>query len=85
LTNSSYKLLVELTAGETVSTLTTSRDLRALVDARLLQPIGQTRGRYYLGEPKLLAERHRIQAERAPRESGDPFELATGQLRLALG
>jgi Fic family protein len=82
LTHSTYKTLVDLTAGETVSTLTTSRDLRALVDAKLLQPIGQTRGRYYLGEPSLLAERRRIQAGRAPKETSDPFELATGQLSL---
>jgi Fic family protein len=84
LTNSTYKTLVELTAGETVSTLTTSRDLRVLVDAKLLQPIGQTRGRYYVGEPTLLAERKRIQAGRAPRETSDPFELASSQLSLAL-
>ena len=84
LTHSTYKRLVDLTAGEKVSTLTTSRDLRALVDARLLQPIGQTRGRYYVGEPNLLAERKRIQAERAPKETSDPFELASGQLSLAV-
>jgi Fic family protein len=84
LTHSTYRMLVELTAGETVSTLTTSRDLRALVDAKLLQPIGQTRGRYYVGEPNLRAERTRIQAGRAPKQTSDPFELATGQLSLAL-
>jgi Fic family protein len=84
LTHSTYKMLVDLTAGETVSTLTTSRDLRALVDAKLLQPIGQTRGRYYVGEPLLIAERRRIQAGRAPKETSDPFELATGQLSLSL-
>jgi Fic family protein len=84
LTNSTYKTLVELTAGETVSTLTTSRDLRALANARLLQPIGQTRGRYYVGEPSLLTARERIQAGRAPKETNDPFELASGQLTLAL-
>jgi Fic family protein len=82
LTHSTYKTLVDLTAGETVSTLTTSRDLRALVDAKLLQPIGQTRGRYYLGEPSLLAERRRVQAGRTPKETNDPFEMATGQLSL---
>ncbi|HTA06564.1 MAG TPA: Fic family protein [Solirubrobacteraceae bacterium] len=84
LTHSTYKMLVDLTAGETVSTLTTSRDLRALVDAKLLQPIGQTRGRYYVGEPLLIAERRRIQAGRAPKDTSDPFELATGQLSLSL-
>jgi Fic family protein len=84
LTHSTYKRLVELTAGETVSTLTASRDLRALVDAKLLQPIGQTRGRYYVGEANLRAERKRIQAERAPKETSDPFRLAAAQLSLTL-
>ncbi|HEY4895170.1 MAG TPA: Fic family protein [Solirubrobacteraceae bacterium] len=84
LTHSTYKMLVELTAGETVSSLTTSRDLRALVDSKLLQPIGQTRGRYYVGEPRLRAERTRIQASRAPKDTSDPFDLATAQLSLTL-
>ena len=85
LTHSTYKTIVEMTAGETVTTQTASRDLRALVDANLLKPIGQTRGRHYLAEPILLAERKRIRADRVPRETGDPFELATGQLSLSLG
>jgi Fic family protein len=84
LTHSTYKMIMEVTAGETISGQTASRDLRALVDARLLKPIGQTRGRHYVAEPILLAERKRIQADRAPRETSDPFELATGQLTLAL-
>jgi Fic family protein len=84
LTNATYKRIVEVTAGEMVSSLTTSRDLRALVDAKLLEAIGQTRGRHYIGEPSLRAERERIQSTRAPKETSDPFELASGQLRLAL-
>jgi Fic family protein len=84
LTHATYKKIVELTAGETVSSLTTSRDLKALVDARLLEPIGQTRGRHYVGEPILLDQRSRIQSTRAPRDRSDPFELATGQLKLQL-
>jgi Fic family protein len=85
LTHGTYKTIVEMTAGETVSSQTASRDLRALVDARLLAPIGETRGRHYIAEPILLAERKRIRADRAPKETGDPFELATGQLSLYLG
>jgi hypothetical protein len=77
LTHSTYKMIMEITAGETISGQTASRDLRALVDAKLLKPVGQTRGRHYVAEPILLAERQRIQADRAPRETGDPFELAT--------
>jgi Fic family protein len=81
LTHGTYKMIIEITAGETISGQTASRDLRALVDSRLLKPIGQTRGRHYVAEPVLLAERRRIQASRAPKETSDPFALATGQLR----
>jgi Fic family protein len=83
LTHASYKKIVELTAGETVASLTASRDLRALVDAKLLQPIGKTRGRYYVGEPVLHAQHGRIRATREPKEMSDPFELASRQLRPA--
>ncbi|HTW43076.1 MAG TPA: Fic family protein [Solirubrobacteraceae bacterium] len=79
LTNATYKTIVETTAGDTVSDLTASRDLRALVDARLLKAVGRTRGRYYVAEPVLLSARRRILAGRAPKETGDPFELASGQ------
>ncbi|HST54601.1 MAG TPA: Fic family protein [Solirubrobacteraceae bacterium] len=82
LTHSTYKIIMEITAGETISGLTASRDLKALVDAKLLQPVGRTRGRYYVAEPILLEERRRIQASRAPRDRADPFKLATSQLRL---
>lgn len=78
LTHTSYKRIVELTEGETISRLTASRDLRALVDAKLLQPIGQTRARYYLGEPSLHEQQARIRSTRVPRENSDPFELASG-------
>jgi Fic family protein len=82
LTHRAYKMIVEITTGETVSGLTVSRDLKALVDAKLVQPVGKTRGRYYVAEPVLLDERKRIQSTRAPKDMSDPFELATGQLSL---
>jgi Fic family protein len=82
LTHSTYKTIVEVTAGEDISGLTASRDLKALVDARLLEPVGRTRGRYYLADPTLIDERRRIQSSRAPSETSDPFELAMGQLSL---
>jgi Fic family protein len=84
LTHSTYKVITEITAGETISGQTASRDLRALVDAKLLEPVGQTRGRHYVAEPILLAERKRIQSNRAPEETSDPFEIAMGQLSLAV-
>lgn len=85
LTHGTYKMIMEITAGEEISGLTASRDLKALVDAKLVQPVGKTRGRHYVAEPVLLAERKRIQATRAPRETSDPFELASGQLSLQIG
>jgi Fic family protein len=82
MTHGTYKRIVEMTAGEQISPLTASRDLKALVDARLMQPVGRTRGRYYVAEPVLLDERRRIQASRVPRDTTDPFEIASGQLAL---
>lgn len=84
LTASSYKRLVDVTAGEEISKLTVSRDLRAMVESRLLKPIGQTRGRHYIAEPVLRQQRVRIQSDRAPKETSDPFELAHGQLQLSM-
>lgn len=84
LTQASYRATVEITAGEEISRLTASRDLRAMVDAHLLRPVGQTRGRYYLAEPIIEAERERIQATRVPRETSDPFDLAQTRRQLTL-
>lgn len=84
LTASSYQTIVDVTAGEEISKLTVSRDLRALVEAELLHPIGQTRGRYYVGVPAVRELRVQIQADRAPKETADPFDLAHGQLQLSI-
>jgi Fic family protein len=84
LTHGTYKTIMEITAGETISPLTASRDLKSLVDAKLVQAVGRTRGRYYVAEPPLLDARQRIRASRVPQQTSDPFELATGQLNIDL-
>lgn len=84
LRNAVYRAVVESTEGEEVSDLTASRDLRALVDADLLRPVGQNRGRYYLGADVLIATRNSIRADRPVRELHDPFALANRQLQLAV-
>lgn len=84
LRNSSYRAVVEITSGEELSELTASRDLRALVDARLFKPIGKARGRYYVAQAKLRAKHEEIRADRVPKETDDPFEIAVGQLQLAV-
>jgi Fic family protein len=81
--NASYRSLVEATAGEEISELTASRDLKALVDAGLLAPVGERRGRYYLADPSVEQLRRRIRAARPPRETLDPFEVAAAELQLS--
>jgi Fic family protein len=83
--NSSYRAIVEVTAGEELSDLTASRDLRELVDAKLLEPVGERRGRYYLAMPEVRAIRDALRADREPRETADPFQLAADRRQLTLG
>jgi hypothetical protein len=77
--------MVEGGAGEQISELTASRDLAAMVRAELLEPVGEKRGRYYVARPPLLEARERVRADRPPKESNDPFAIASGQLQLATG
>lgn len=84
LRNSSYRKLVEITHGEELSDLTASRDLKAIAGVKLFEPVGQTRGRYYVAEPELREVHDRIRATRAPRKADDPFQIAHGQLQLTI-
>lgn len=52
-----------------------TRDLAALVDARLLRPVGERRGRYYLASDELKAIRNKALGAKVPVE--DPFETET--------
>lgn len=79
--NSTYRSLVEMTEGEKISELTASRDLRALVDAGLLKPVGERRGRYYLAQPVVHDLHKDVCATRAPKQHDDPFLVASGQPR----
>lgn len=64
--NSSYRNLAQ------VNDITASRDLKAAVDARLLIPVGERRGRVYCGAPDLIALFDKIKAEHI-RPVPDPF------------
>jgi Fic family protein len=81
----SYRSAVSLAYGEEVSEITASRDLKAMVEADLLEPFGERRSRYYLARPELIELREEIRAGRPPREERDPFEIVRSdrQLRLA--
>lgn len=84
LRNRSYRRIVE-EGGEAISELSASRDLRAMVDAGLLLPVGERRARYYVGSHELRAVHEQIRASRPPRDEYDPFAMAQERLQLSLG
>ena len=73
--NATYRSLVS-----DVSELVASRDLRALVEAGLLAPQGERRGRTYLPSPSLRQLEGSIRSDRA-RDDTDPFAVAQAALR----
>jgi Fic family protein len=58
---------------EEMSEQTASRDLRQLVAVGLLVPLGEKRGRFYVGSPELRAVRQEIVKRRHLRDDSDPF------------
>jgi len=82
LRNATYRHVVEVTAGDGISDLTASRDLRAMVDAGLLEAVGEKRGRYYVAADPLVELRRQIRAGRPPRDEYDPFAVAQDSLQL---
>jgi len=59
--------------GEELTEQTAGRDLKRLVDAGMLLPEGDKRGRRYRAGPDLKAVRQRIREERDPRDDSNPF------------
>jgi Fic family protein len=80
-----YLKNVQVTWGEPIADLTASRDLRSLVTAGLLRPIGDTRARYYVASEPLKDEWAQIRAK-WPRtlDADDPFKIAADSLQLSL-
>jgi Fic family protein len=56
-----------------VSDVVASRDLRRLCEIGLLEPVGDKRGRYYVGAKPLRDIHRKAQLSRSP--VGDPFEI----------
>lgn len=56
-----------------VSDKVATKDLTSLVDADLLTPVGEKRGRYYVAAPTLDSIRNKVFGTRLPIE--DPFEI----------
>lgn len=76
LQRSLYKKLVLDGAGEEISDDSATRDLKALVDAGLLAPKGEKRGRSYLPTDDLRSAWNSIRQDRPPRPEEDPYEGA---------
>jgi hypothetical protein len=70
--NPTYRSYFEYTSDE-ITEATASRDLRQLVDADLLMPRGESRGRYYLARPELVSIRKMVRSTRNERDDSDPF------------
>jgi len=81
LQRSLYNKLVLAGVGEEISDDSATLDLKALVDAGLLAPKGEKRGRTYLPTEVLRAAGNSIREQRPPRPEEDPYESA-GQARL---
>jgi Fic family protein len=62
--------------GDELSEQAAGRDLRQLTDAGLLVPVGEKRGRFYVGSPRVKALRQAIIDSRDPRDDRDPFDPA---------
>ncbi|MBC7298059.1 MAG: Fic family protein [Demequina sp.] len=60
-------------ADEAISEQTATRDFKTLVDAGLLEPHGDKRGRYYTAAPPLQHIARRARQSRRPKEFSDPF------------
>jgi hypothetical protein len=80
-----YLRSVETIWREGVAELTASRDFRAIVNADLFTPIGDTMGRYYVATESLKAEWARIRGKWPKRpESDHPFKLIEMRDQLTL-
>lgn len=79
-----YRSSVEGAMGDEVSDLTASRDLKAMVEASLLEGVGERRARYYLAGETLVQMREQIRSRRGPKSSDDPFAIVRERRQLKL-
>ena len=73
---------IKTTQGEWIADLTASRDLRALVTAGLFDPVGDTKGRYYVPSEPLLAERKSVAAKYPRTDRHDPYVIVRERRQL---
>ncbi len=80
----SYRSTAAAVAGDEISDLTATRDLKAMVDAGLLQAVGERRGRYYVAVDELTEARRKVRLSRSPRAEDDPFQVVEERRQLTL-
>jgi len=71
--NATYRAIFEESAEDPISEAVASRDLRQMVEAGLLMPQGEKRGRFYLASTELRELRLEVVRRRDPRDDADPF------------
>jgi Fic family protein len=79
-----YRSSAEAATGEEISDLTASRDLKGIVDAGLLEAVGERRGRYYLAGDELKKLQEEIRSNRKPASADDPFKIVRDRRQLKL-
>jgi Fic family protein len=70
--NGTYRAFLD-ESGEEISEQTASADLRRMVEADLLQPWGEKRGRHYVASQELRDIMMKIRADRQAKDRSDPF------------
>ncbi len=75
-----YLARTETTDGEPISNGMASRDLQAMVTARLLTPVGDKRGRVYRAAKELADIWHQIGSMRLAQDGTNPYRAKQPQL-----
>jgi Fic family protein len=71
--NATYRASMEESGDEPITEQTASRDFQRLIEAGLLEPNGERRGRYYTATPVVAQIWRQIRADRVARDDTDPF------------
>lgn len=71
--NATYRATLEESGEEPITEQTASRDFQRLVEAGLLVPSGERRGRFYVASADVAQIQLKIRADRDPRNDSDPF------------
>lgn len=80
----SYRTAVEIGTGDEISRQTATRDLQAMAERGLLEPVGERRNRYYLAGAEPSELRRKMQAGRRADADDDPFTIVRERRQLSL-